>query len=241
MPTTLRDGTDSQDVRLDRIPFFDEASRQFPIYGATPTGAQPVTKLWTIPETDVLDQGQEGACVGFGVTNELRFNPVPIPALTDGFAHDTIYWGAQKTDPWPGGSYPGATPTYEGTGVLFGIKVAAGLGYYGEYRWAFSEPEMALGVSQLGPAVIGVDWYNNMFTPDAKGFLHPTGGIAGGHCTLIIGIDVPGKFYYLYNSWGPDWGNHGVAKISRASMAKLLKAKGECCIITQRLNPAGAK
>jgi len=30
-----------------------------------------------------------------------------------------------------------------------------------------------------GPVVIGSNWYNGMFNPDANSYVKPTGGIAG--------------------------------------------------------------
>ncbi len=234
----LRDGTDVDDIRLDRLEEFDEASLDYPVC-AVITVEQPTTTLWTIPAGEpVLDQGKDGACVGFGVTNELRFNPTPVAGLDATFAKQNIYWAAQRIDPWPGGSYPGARPAYEGTSVLAGIKTAAKLGFYGEYRWAFGEAELALAVSQVGPAVIGVPWYTGMFRPTRAGYLNLTGQPEGGHCVLVVGIDVDGGYYTIYNSWGPSWGRGGTAKIRRRDMATLLKQRGEACLITQRTLPA---
>lgn len=236
---TLRDGSTVTDPRLNRTHRFDERSKQYRVSAVLPQ-SKPVTKMWTIPggaATEVLDQGVEGACCGFGVTNELRFRPVPVNGLDDVFAREKIYWLAQHTDSLPGGSYPGADPRYEGTSVLDAVKAAQTLGYYTEFRWAMSEPEMCLGVGYLGPAIIGVDWYQGMFTPDTGGYLHRTGGIAGGHCILVKGVNVRSGFYTVYNSWGPGWGDHGTAKISRPDMAALLAADGECCIITGRARP----
>jgi hypothetical protein len=240
---TLKDGTSTFDRRLDRIPAFDQRSANFPVQAALNAEQQTlVSKTWTAPDgTPVLDQGQEGACVGFGTTNELLWNPVPVPDLTAQFAREKIYWVAQEDDPWPGGAYPKASPRYEGTSVLYGIKAAADLGYYTEYRWATSEKEMALGVGHLGPAIIGVDWYEGMFKPDSKGFIHPTGDKVGGHCTLIIGVNVRSGYYILHNSWGASWGDNGNCKIKRTDMAKLMGDNGEICIITGRTLPPPPK
>ncbi len=180
-------------------------------------------------------------CVGFGVTHELMFYPVPVRRVDATFAREKIYWVAQEGDPWPGGSYPGASPAYEGTSVLYGVKAAADLGYYKEYRWATSENELALGVGYLGPAIIGVDWYEGMFEPDSKGFIRPTGEKMGGHCCLIIGINIRSGHYVIRNSWGPTWGDNGNCKISREDMSKLIRDNGEACIISQRTIPAPGK
>jgi hypothetical protein len=237
---TIKNGMTTLDVRLDRVPIFDPRSLDFLIRDLLSDEHKNtlVTKLWDAPPgTPVLDQGQEGACTGFGTTNELLWNPVPVPGLDATFAREKIYWAAQKTDPWPGGSYPGANPQYEGTGVLYAIKAAAKLGYYAEYRWAKSENDMARGVSHLGPAIIGINWTEDMFRPDADNYIHPTGSIAGGHCILATGIDINADCYILHNSWGPTWGQDGNCKIKRSDMAKLLRDQGECCIITARLMP----
>lgn len=236
---TLKDGTSTSDRRLDRIPAFDRRTLAFPVREALNAEQQTlVSQQWTAPAgTPVLDQGAEGACTGFGVTNELLYFPVAVPGLDATFAREKIYWVAQRDDEWPGGAYPDANPQYEGTAVLYAIQAAVDLGYYKEYRWATSERELALGVGHLGPAIIGVDWYERMFKPDSNGFIHPTGNKAGGHCTLLTGINVNDGYYTLHNSWGPSWGTNGNCKIKRTDMAKLLRDNGEACIITQRSVP----
>lgn len=235
----LRDGTTTLDVRLDRLAEPDP--RDLPICAVIGGQEDPVTVDWGIPEGEpVLNQGQEGACVGFGVTNELRFNPVPIAGLDETFARESIYWPAQRVDQWPGGSYPGGEPVYEGTSVRAGIKVAQKLGYVGEYRSSSTEAEMALAIS-IGPVIIGVDWYESMFKPDTRGYIKPTGRKMGGHCCLVVGLRVTGTrgqgHYVIYNSWGPTWGDNGTAKISRRHMAYLLDTGGDAFSITQRMNP----
>ena len=239
----LKDGTTTLDRRLDRLPAFDRRMLSFPVQGALNAEQQKlVSRKWTAPPgTAVLDQGQEGACVGFGCANELLYYPVPVRGLDAEFARQKIYWVAQEADPWPGGSYPGASPRYEGTSVLFGVKAVADLGYYQEYRWATSERELALGVGYLGPAIIGVDWYAGMFAPGSDGYIRVTGQKMGGHCCLIIGVNIKSGYYTIRNSWGPTWGDNGNAKISRADMAKLLADNGEACIITQRTLPPPVK
>lgn len=243
MPQTsqLRDGSTAADPRLGRLVEFDPRSRDHPVR-ALIEAAKPVTRLWDIPAGEpVLDQGQEGACVGYGVTNELRFHPEPVPGLDATFARERIYWPAQRNDKFSGGAYPGANPYNEGTSVIAGIKEAVKLGFYGEYRWAFGETDLALAVSHVGPAVIGVDWYKGMSRPDIHGYLNVTGALRGGHCVLVIGINTRYSYYTIYNSWGPGWGGRagmapGTARLRRSAMARLLRQDGEACLITQRFN-----
>jgi hypothetical protein len=241
MPYTLKDGSTVHDRRLDRIPSADRRTLNYPVSDALSADQQtPINRDWLFPDnTTVLNQEREGACVGAGITHELMCFPVPIPNLDMTFAREKIYWVAQETDPWPGGSYPGATPNYEGTGVLYGVQAAVNLGYYQQYRWATSEKDMALALGYLGPAIIGVDWYEGMFDPDDNGFIHVRGNKMGGHCCLVTGINIdtptgrtsrisaPG-YYTIHNSWGSEWGDNGNCKISRADMKKLLNNNGPC-------------
>ncbi len=234
----LRDGTVVEDRRLDRLEHFDPRSLNFPLCAVLdPTEQKLRTKRWYPPRgTEVLDQGTEGACVGFAITNDLRFYPVAVRKLDGLFAREQVYWPAQRADQWDGGAYPEANPHYDGTSVTTGMQIAKALGYYGEYRSASSEQEMALGVGHIGPAIIGVNWYAGMYQPNAQGYVTVTGKKVGGHCILVVGVNITGDYYTLYNSWGPTWGNNGTAKISRADMARLLAENGECFLVTERLS-----
>lgn len=237
--TTMRDGTQVADPRFGRI--YEHDARDYPASVAL-TVAEPVSVSWNIPAGEpVLDQGQEGSCVGHGVTNDLRFAPVAIGGLTSVFAVQSIYWPAQRIDEFAGGAYPGAQPRSEGTSVRAGVKAAKALGFYGEYRFARSEAEMALALAQYGPVIIGVNWYRGMMRPDRNGYLNPTGAVQGGHCVLVVALKVtspPGAGYYtIYNSWGPGWGRQGTARIRRNVMARLLAERGDACVITQRFDP----
>ncbi len=233
---TLKDGTMVGDPRLGRLPDPDPADRDFPVRALFRTGSEPVDSLWTCNDDLVMDQGVQGACVGFSITHELRFNPVPLLQLDADFARESIYWPAQRADGFPGGAYPGAKPHYDGTSVRAGIKIAVSLGFYGEYRWAFTEPEVALALS-LAPVVLGLNWYEGMMKPNRSGYIKPTGAMIGGHAILCIGINTRYRYYTLFNSWGPDWGRRGTCKISRAHMARLLAENGEACMITERYDP----
>ena len=236
----LRDGTIVEDPRLDRIPSEpDERDQRFSVAPIVGGMQEPVTVMWDIPAGQpVLDQGREGACVGFGCTNELRFNPVPVDGLDATFAREKVYWPAQKIDPWAGGAYPGAYPNYEGTSLRAGLKIVTQLGYVGEYRWARNESEIALAIS-AGPVILATDWFQSMSKPRSDGYITASGKLLGGHCYLAIGLKVTtaGGYYTIYNSWGPSWGKNGTAKLSRASLAKLMGRRGEAALITQRLNP----
>lgn len=176
-----------------------------------------------------LDQGQLGACVGFGISGELAAIPIPQQHVTNQWATE-LYFQAQRHDGQPGGEWPGADPQRQGSSVLAGMRAATALGAYDGYHWAHSEPELALAVGHLGPAVLGVSWHADMMTPDAEDYVHATGDTVGGHCILCSGFDAHEGFYVLHNSWGESWGVNGEAKISRDDMALLLADSGEAAI-----------
>ena len=228
---TLKDGSETDDIRLDRVQSFDDRSRKYPV--RVLVGLKKL-RSYTWRCHAHLDQGAEGACVGFGVSHELAARPSEVPGLTNQFARESIYWEAQKIDDWPGGSYPDAVPTYEGTSVLAGVKIARDLGYFELFYWGFSLNDLALGVGYRGPAVMGLPWMEGMFNTDAAGYIHATGKVAGGHCILCRSVNVRGQYFILRNSWGQAWGMDGDCKISFADMEKLLANGGESVFFTHR-------
>lgn len=229
----LRDGSQTNDVRLDRIIHFDERSRGFAV---RPMVEQKEPRSYTWRCRTYLDQGQEGACVGFGISHELAARPAEVVGVTNQFAREKIYWEAQKIDEWEGGAYPGAEPVYEGTSVLAGVKVAQQMGFFDAYYWAFGLNDVILGVGYGGPAVLGLPWLEGMFNVDSQGYIHATGAVAGGHCLLCRGVDVSENFFLLRNSWGKTWGVNGDCKISFDDFQKVLKDGGEAVFFKGRHN-----
>lgn len=184
--------------------------------------------LWDLPEC--LDQGQQGACVGFGWTHELLAQPVRVVGV-DPFA---VYNRAKQLDDQPG-------EDYEGTSVLAGAKVIQELGHMTEYRWALSIEDVLATLAVHGPVVIGVDWYAGMEDVDAQGYIHPTGDVMGGHCTCLRGVvrdsnDPRGWAAVGRNSWGRSWGiDGGDFRIGATDLDKLRATNGEFCVPVVRL------
>lgn len=229
----LKGGFSTNDVRLDRLPEFDERSRAF--RGVAGIEDKPL-RSYSWNKRDVLDQGQEGACVGFALTHELMARP-SVVELDDPqtFAREKVYWPAQERDEWAGGSYPGASPFYEGTSGLAGAKVMVELGYWGGYGWYFGEHELALGVGYKGPSCVGIPWTTGMMKPDSDGVVKATGIIEGYHEILVPSISIKLHRYRMDNTWGLDYGIGGSCFISREDMAYLLSQQGDA------LAPVGRK
>lgn len=239
----LKGGFKSEDERLDRVPQFDPRSKNFPI--RTLVSETPKTKTWACPTWN--DQGREGACVGFSWSHELAADPVRVK--TDNAKALAIYKSAQTLDEWPG-------EDYSGTSVLAGAKAVQAMksgdkALMPEYRWAFNVDDLVLAIGNHGPAVIGINWYRGMFKADAKGFIAPTGEIAGGHAILVrgvtivwtagadkdsvSGIDRDKSYFTLRNSWGKSWGINGDCYITVNNMASLLTAGGDACVPVRRI------
>lgn len=213
---------------LGRMPEFDERSRAFTVKNVIPLGAEPRTWFWDCFVR--LNQGTEGACVGFGWAAELAASPVVIPNVTNQVGFD-IYHAAQKIDEWPG-------ENYEGTSVLAGAKIALANGWVPEYRWAFNHDDLVLAVAHMGPAIIGINWYTGMDQIGADGIAHVFGTVRGGHCVCIIGVDIGQKLFLIQNSWGQSWGQDGRCWITFDDMKRLLSERGDACIPMKRVGPA---
>lgn len=244
MTTLLKDGSTVEDPRLDRLPQWDERNADYPAHTLRAiASAQPWrNKSWRVYVK--LDQGQEGACVEFGWCHELNAQPVSIPTkevrrITEGHL---IYHPAQRNDYWEGGSYPGATPFYEGTSVLAGAQVAAELGFITEYRWITDDfaNQIALVLGYHGPIVVGIDWHEGMFDPGPSGIIHPTGRIGGGHCVAVTRIYKRGGVWYVSgpNSWGKQWGDKGDWHMPLDEFVTLCERGGDICVPVHRTRPA---
>jgi hypothetical protein len=208
---------------LDRLPEFDERSRLHNVRSLLPS---PDPRSYTWRCTANLDQGNEGACVGFGWAHEGIARPKVIAGVNNATAFN-IYHDAQKIDEWPG-------EDYQGTSVLAGAKVCQRYGWYTEYRWAFTTMDALAAISRHGPAVIGINWYEGMWDTDERGFIRPTGRLVGGHAPCVRGVNVKDQTVLIHNSWGASWGGTkwgpGTALLTWDDFDRLLHEDGECCI-----------
>lgn len=215
------------DRRLDCLPAFDERSRAFLVRDLLTPSDPIVTKIW--PLNIQLDQGNEGACVGFGFAHELAAEPVIVEGVTNERARG-IYHRAQQLDEWPG-------TRYEGTSVLAGAKACEEAGAISAYFWATSAIEVAQAISNIGPVVIGVNWHQGMEETDEEGFITPTGPVRGGHCVCLKGVvhdDEDDLYFVGKNSWGAGWGKDGGFRIALTDLQTLVESGGAFCVPTTR-------
>jgi hypothetical protein len=206
---------------LDWKPRFDTRSLGHKVSLAYALERPLRARIWK--RTVWLDQGSEGACVGFSCAHEMALTPRRwSPEYTEQMAR-VLYREAQKRDQWAGESY-------EGSSVLGGMQALKDRGEIKSYRWCTTVEEVLWAVSYIGPVVIGVNWYAGMFAPDANGHLHTKGRLAGGHAIVIGGIDPKNERVLLYNSWGKGWGKDGAAWLSFAELDRLLHEDGEFAV-----------
>lgn len=210
---------------FDWIPSKDVRNRNFIARAALEETLAPRGYTWNCPV--LLDQGPDGACVGFGWAHELAARPSKVTGVTNetGFR---IYHRAQKLDEWEG-------ENYEGTSVLAGAKVAVSTGFVNEYRWIYTVEDLAMVIGHHGPVVVGMPWRYDMMDINGAGYIRYSGPEVGGHCILFNGYGLTKRRFRVHQSWGP-WGinNTGEAFISEYDMRLAFNEGAEGCVPMRR-------
>ena len=189
----------------------------------------------------VLDQGQEGACTGFGlaaVANFLLHNRAGARQLrsNDGASARMLYEMAKRYDEWPGRDYAGssirgamkgwhkhgvcreATWPYRTSqaGRLTARRqtdaVDRPLGNYFRVRHLHLS-HMHSAIAEAGILYASADVHAGWSNPNrTTGKIRYRGEKTGGHAFAIVGYDEEG--FWIQNSWGRDWGVQGFAHLS---------------------------
>lgn len=240
----LKGGNVTHDARLACIPapknMLKADSDFLAVKDAVSATATIHTQAWE-RQCSMLDQGSMGACVGFGNGGGAGTNS-PWAEGNDRISNKycvSIYYDAQRTDGQPGGEYPFAYPRYAGTTVEAGVGVMLRRGWAEKAAWATSFDEVALGISNLGPAICGLNWYAGMMTPDKDGYIHPTGAWQGGHCIEAVAIVVNNwerldGYVVFAQSWGDGWGDKGYCRMTLKEFKQLYT--GDLCTAAFLLN-----
>ena len=169
-----------------------------------------------------LDQGREGACVGFGWTGYL--NSAPVTHNFDSNYALSLYHEITQRDEYPGDWRTGQS----GTSVRSGAKDVRRRGFIQAYAFTYDAEDIALWILNQGPVVIGVPWLTGMDTPAPPGyFALVRGRLRGGHCVVVDQVswygagDRRNRFGFA-NSWGTRYGNQGRANFTERGMRILM-------------------
>jgi hypothetical protein len=186
----------------------------------------------SLPRPDglhVLDQGFEGACTGFALAaainllNQRRESDVKVSARM-------LYEMAKRHDEWPGEDYDGSSLR----GAIHGWK---NMGVCSESKWRYrATTPGSLTIARARDArrnTIGAYYRLRPQIADFHAALNESGVVAasarvhkgwdepksgkirfyknrdGGHAFVIVGYNDKG--FWVQNSWGPEWGDEGVA------------------------------
>lgn len=185
----------------------------------------PKSRMWS--RKLFLDQGQEGACTGFGLGHCLgtgfKFWPV-----NDAHAHKFYKW-AQLHDQWAG-------EDYEGSSVQGAMEGAKANGIISGYWWIETPEEFKAALARYGAVEVGSWWKSGMWRPDANGYVHNTGKKEGGHAYCVGGIDLVRNRGRIDNSWGKDrWGFKGSAWIDLDELFSLTFQEGGECALPRKI------
>lgn len=194
------------------------------------------------PHGPILDQGADGACVGYAVAdaaNALALMPgtglsLPQPLTADDAAN--LYRSAQDRDEVSGRDYVG-------TSVRAGMAAGVAAGLWDGYGWCFGTRDIAQALVQgMGPVVLGLPWMSGMTAgPDGVVKLQGQGGL--GHCLIAVNLRMalagrPGPWFQLQQSWGPSEGVDGMVYIHHRDLAALLAGQGEAAVpLSERWEP----
>lgn len=184
-----------------------------------------------------LDQGSEGACVGFSWSQAYNSQP-KMHYINNDTAYD-IYCEATYHDDWPESNCKNSS----GTSVRAGAEELLKRQMIKEYAFVYDLEQMAMWILNFGPVVIGCNWYTGMDQPSYEnGYeLKPSGSLRGGHAIEVDGCwwKVSGwadNWFRVLNSWGSRWGDNGRAWISQKNLQTLFNQRGAVgCTFTEKV------
>jgi len=187
-------------------------------------------RQWGVP---ILNQGQEGACTGFGlatVANYLlrRRKVVPDPTPV---SPRMLYEMAKRYDEYPGENYTGSSARgamkgwnkhgvcaeaawpYQAAGAPGGLndeRTSDALGRpLGAYFRVNHKDLVAMhsAMAEVGILYATASVHQGWMTPGKDGVIpYPTKAL-GGHAFAIVAYDERG--FWIQNSWGSGWGQAG--------------------------------
>lgn len=185
----------------------------------------------------ILDQGQEGACTGFGLAavinylnkeRDIDFRSSPR----------MLYEMARRHDEWPGEGYDGSScrgairgwynmgvcseqdwqyeAGNEGTLTIERAKAARSNTIGAYYRLRPNIVDFHAALNEVGVLYVSADvhagWWKSALVKNENGdkeIPYDKDEIQGGHAFSVVGYNKRG--FWVQNSWGDAWGKNGIA------------------------------
>lgn len=170
----------------------------------------------------ILDQGSEGACVGFACKQLAQSDPIPNKG---GPTAREVYLEARMIDEFD--------DSEEGTSVRAGMNILRKHGLITGYKWAPNVETLADYVRAEGGAVAGTNWYS--YQTDFSGRMLFTGRPVGGHAWYISGVDVKERVFFAVNSWGRSFGRNGEFWVTFDDLARMMRLGGSVAVASEKL------
>jgi len=227
----------SIDLRLNRHVYHDSRSWDYRF----DTSAFKIQSVTHARHIDILDQGNVGSCTGNAGIGALATDPLfsklpgNNPYTLDEPGAVKLYSAAEVID--GSGPYP---PNDNGS---YGLSIAKALkdaGVISSYQHTFTLNDALKALTQY-PILVGINWYDRMFKPDADGRARIGGSIAGGHEIVARSIDAANSRVWFDNSWGSSWGVKGKFYLTFTDLGTLLSQQGDVVVlIPNTVNPSPA-
>lgn len=223
-------------MRRDRVDFRDR------MYVPSLIEVPPIRSVeeYKLSSVPILDQGQEGACTGFGlatVANYLLRTRNVLPDSTN-VSERMLYEMAKRYDEWPG-------ENYEGSSARGAMKGWHKHGVCTSQLWIYDQSQLdsvltterardalkrPLGayyrvnhknlvalhsaITEVGILYAASLVHDGWSSVKEDGIIVRSDNIVGGHAFAIVGYDQHG--FWIQNSWGTNWGKEGFGRISYA-------------------------
>jgi hypothetical protein len=222
--------------KLGRNVEHDERSKR---YLVEPRGAAVFAPVSYVGICPILDQKDLGACTGYASTALLGYIEPGDPQLPDtpdawDALAKSVYSVGTSLDSISG-NWP---PTDTGSTGIAVSKALKQKGFSSGYKHITSAAALATALA-TGPVIVGTNWYNSMFNPNATGLIRvdKASGLAGGHEYVLDGVMPDGKFRFR-NSWGTSFGVDGFFYMTQADFLGLLADEGDATQVLPASVPA---
>ncbi len=186
----------------------------------------------------ILDQGQEGACTGFGLATVVHYllRKRKVVSNKVSVSPRMLYEMAKRYDEWPGEAYSGSSARGAMKGWHRHGVCAEKLWPYDfektdrkltdeRSRDAVQRPlgsyfrvnhkdlvAMHVALAEVGILFATAGVHEGWQTVKRNGIIPPSEKPLGGHAFAIVAYDERG--FWVQNSWGPDWGAGGFGLLS---------------------------